>query len=66
MLGAQIGKVPVSVGNGSDRIETSTHLSIGYEPCSCLVEEASSWKTGFILTSKVSSENGPRTPCTCA
>ena len=25
MLGAQIGKVPVSVGNGSDRIETSTH-----------------------------------------
>ena len=27
MLGTQIGKVPVSVGNGSDRIETSTLLS---------------------------------------
>ena len=28
MLSAQIGKLPVSVGNGSGRIETSTTLSL--------------------------------------
>ena len=29
MLGAQIEKLPVSVGNSSGRIETSTVLSLG-------------------------------------
>ena len=43
MLGAQIGKVPVSVGNGSDRIETSTIFSEHCQDFVCFQIKDSSW-----------------------